>query len=229
MVASCDPGKYGQLKTFVMPSNNLPPSPGQVASKMSSDPTVSSLQTQLGIVGGGSDLLFGNLITVPMQQSLLFVRPVYVQASNNPIPQLRKVVVDFDGQVAVADTLELALQKLEHFRDLAAEPPPGGSTTTTTPGQTPPATDQTATQLLSDADRLFDEANAALGQNPPDFATYQSKTEEARGKLKQAVTLLEAETATPGSTDSSTTTTAPAPAASTTTSSTTTTTAVGSA
>jgi uncharacterized membrane protein (UPF0182 family) len=226
MVASCDPGTYGQLKTFVMPSNNLPPSPGQVASKMSSDPTVSSLQTQLGIVGGGSDLLFGNLITVPMQQSLLFVRPVYVQATNNPIPQLRKVVVDFDGQVAVADTLELALQKLEKFRDLQAEPPPGGSTTTTTPGQTPP-TAQTATELLSDADRLFDEANAALAQTPPDFATYQSKTEEARSKLKQAVALLEGE-ATPGSTDT-TTTTSPASSESTTTSSTTTTTAVGSA
>jgi uncharacterized membrane protein (UPF0182 family) len=219
MVASSDPDNYGQLKTFVMPSNNLPPSPGQVASKMSSDPTVSSLQTQLGIIGGGSDLLFGNLITVPIQQSLLFVRPVYVQATNNPIPQLRKVVVEFNGQVAVDDTLELALKKLDPFKDLPTTDT--GSTTTTSPGTTTPEV-QTVAQLLADAQQLFDEANAALAKNPPDFTTYQSKTEEARTKIKQAADQLNAAT-TPGA---STTTTAPT---STTTSSTTTTTTVGSA
>jgi uncharacterized membrane protein (UPF0182 family) len=141
MVASSDPATYGQLRTFVMPSNNLPPSPGQVASKMSSDPTVSSLQTQLGIIGGGSDLLFGNLITVPIQQSLLFVRPVYVQATNNPIPQLRKVVVEFNGQVAVDDTLPLALKKLDPFKDLPASGAGGTPSTTTgpAPGRRQPA------------------------------------------------------------------------------------------
>ena len=150
MVASSDPATYGQLKTFVMPSNNLPPSPGQVASKMSSDPTVSSLQTQLGIIGGGSDLLFGNLITVPIQQSLLFVRPVYVQATNNPIPQLRKVVVEFNGQVAVDDTLPLALKKLDPFKDLPAENTGG----TRPPRRAHPDSPSTSTpaQLLADAD-----------------------------------------------------------------------------
>jgi uncharacterized membrane protein (UPF0182 family) len=221
MVASSDPDTYGQLKTFVMPSNNLPPSPGQVASKMSSDPTVSSLQTQLGIVGGGSDLLFGNLITVPIQQSLLFVRPVYVQATNNPIPQLRKVVVEFNGQVAVDDTLQLALKKLDPFKDLPADQT-GSTTTTTTPGTSPPEV-QTVAQLLADAQRLFDEANAALAKNPPDFTTYQAKTEEARTKIKQAADQLNA-AVPPGA---STTTTAPT--STTSTSSTTTTTAVGSA
>jgi uncharacterized membrane protein (UPF0182 family) len=207
-----------------MPSNNLPPSPGQVASKMSSDPTVSSLQTQLGIVGGGSDLLFGNLITVPIQQSLLFVRPVYVQATNNPIPQLRKVVVEFNGQVAVDDTLELALKKLDPFKDLPADQQPG-STTTTTPGTTPPEV-QTVAQLLADAQRLFDEANAALAKNPPDFTTYQKKTEEARTKIKQAADQLSAATSPD---DTSTSTSSSTSTSTSTTSSTTTTTAAGSA
>jgi uncharacterized membrane protein (UPF0182 family) len=218
MVASSDPATYGQLRTFVMPSNNLPPSPGQVASKMSSDPTVSSLQTQLGIIGGGSDLLFGNLITVPIQQSLLFVRPVYVQATNNPIPQLRKVVVEFNGQVAVDDTLPLALKKLDPFKDLPASGA-RGTPSTTTPGSTPTTPDlSTPAQLLADANRLFDEANAALAKSPPDFATYQSKTQEGRAKIQQAADLLNGA--------SSSTTTTPS---STTTSSTTTTTAVGTA
>ena len=86
MVARSDPQNYGQLTTYVMPGNSPPPAPTLVASNMSSDTNVGQLQTLLGIRGGGSDLLFGNLITVPIQQSLLYVRPVYVKASRREQP-----------------------------------------------------------------------------------------------------------------------------------------------
>ena len=74
MIAKSDPGHYGELETFQMPSNNLPPSPTLVASTMTTDPQVAGLQTLLGVRGGGSEVLFGNLIVVPIEQSLLYVQ-----------------------------------------------------------------------------------------------------------------------------------------------------------
>ncbi|MEY2402615.1 MAG: uncharacterized protein QOD38_166, partial [Acidimicrobiaceae bacterium] len=150
MVAKSDPAHYGELQTFIMPGDRLPPSPTLVASTMSSDTAVSSLQTLLGINTGGSRLLFGNLLIVPIEHSLLYVRPVYVQAAgdNNP-PLLRKVVVEFKDQVAVADTLAQALKQFPQFGDLPVE----GATTTPTTPTTPetPAATLTAQQLLARA------------------------------------------------------------------------------
>jgi hypothetical protein len=73
-----------------------------------------------------------------------------------------------------------------------------GSTTDSAGGATPttstlPSVDTstlTASELLARADALFDEANAALAQNPPDFATYQAKLAQARELLRQAIALV---------------------------------------
>src|SRR3954454_17719014 len=120
-----------------MPGNNLPPAPNLVASNMSSDPAVSGLQTLLGVQSGGSRLLFGNLLIVPIEQSLVYVRPVYVQSTgeNNP-PLLREVSVQYNGTVHCAPTLTEALKL---FPDFATLPGQSTSTPTTpqTPGQTP--------------------------------------------------------------------------------------------
>jgi uncharacterized membrane protein (UPF0182 family) len=195
MVASGDPDTYGELRTYRMPTNNLPPSPGQVASLMSSNPDVSQLRTLLGISGGGSDLLFGNLLTVPIQQSLLYVRPVYVQATDNKIPLLRKVVVAFANNVAVDDTLGGALRKLGPFKDLPKLPSETATATTptTTPGQPTPSTPPgaegaTIADLLARADQALNDANTALRAG--DLATYQRKVDEAAGYVRQAEALV---------------------------------------
>src|SRR5204863_5486638 len=140
------------------------------ASTMSSDTQVSSLQTLLGINTGGSRLLFGNLLIVPIDQSLMYVRPVYVQAAgDNTPPLLRKVVVEFNNQVQVADTLSAALRQFPQFSDL---PLPSGQVpgpNNPTPNPTPqPAT--TATELLARAAQDFAEADAALKNG--DLALY---------------------------------------------------------
>src|SRR3954452_13566755 len=169
MVAKSDPENYGQLQTFVMPGNNPPPSPTLVASTMGSDTAVSSLQTLLVINTGGSRLLFGNLLIVPIDQSLLYVRPVYVQASGdqNP-PLLRKVVVEFNNQVQVADTLAGALKLFPAFADF---PAPGATVTPVTPGQTEtPAAPASVSELLARAIQAFDDADAALANK--DLKTY---------------------------------------------------------
>jgi len=206
MVARSDPEHYGQLETFVMRSDQLPPAPTLVASTMSSDPTVSQLQTLLGVTGGGSRIFFGNLLIVPIENSLLYVRPVYVQAAgeNNPL-LLRKVVVEFNNQVQVADTLPGALKQFDRFKDLPAP----GTTTPQNPQnpQNPPPT-LTAQQLLAAAQQAFQAADDALKQG--DFATFGEKYNEGKSDLDKANQLLGGQ-----STDTTTTTTT-APTTSTT-------------
>ena len=200
MVARSDPGHYGELTTYVMPNDRQPPSPQLVASTMSSDPTVSQLQTLLGVTGGGSKLVFGNLLIVPIEQSVMYVRPVYVQASgDNTPPLLREVVVEYNNQVHVAETLPAALKKFGQFTDY-----PAPSSTTPAPSQNPsgPAPTLTAADLLARAAQDFADADAALKNG--DLATYQTKIRDAQQNVAQAQQLLGG--TAPGST---TTTTAP--------------------
>src|SRR5436190_1155898 len=90
MTAKSDPDHYGQLQTFIMPGDRLPPAPTLVAKTMASDTNVSQLQTLLG--QNGSRVVFGNLLIVPVEHSLIYVRPVYVQAAGENNPNLLRKI-----------------------------------------------------------------------------------------------------------------------------------------
>ncbi len=109
MVAKSDPGSYGKLETFVMPGDNPPEGPGLVAGRIQADPQVSAAQTLL--CQQGSKCLYGNLLLIPVEQSLIYVRPLYVIAQGNELPLLKKIVVEFQGQVSIADDLSGALRR----------------------------------------------------------------------------------------------------------------------
>jgi uncharacterized membrane protein (UPF0182 family) len=194
MVAKSDGDDYGKLETFVMPQGDRPDGPGIVAATMQQDPQVSQLQTLLG--QEGSNLIYGNLILVPINQSLLYVRPVYTEAESTSIPELKKVIASFDGRVAVEDTLEEALATLfGDSPDTGEEATPG---TETPSGPTTPSKDDVAT-LLGKAVQAFSDADAALKSG--DLGTYQDKVREGQGYVK------EAQSASGGGSGSTTTTT----------------------
>ncbi|MGI8663981.1 MAG: UPF0182 family membrane protein [Acidimicrobiales bacterium] len=215
MVAKSDPGSYGKLETFVMPSERRPEGPGLVAGTIQADTNVSQAQTLF--CQQGSKCLFGNLVLIPVEQSLLYVRPLYVIAQGNELPLLRKVVVEFQGQVAIADDLNSALRGITAFKDLPATsaagappsstPPADGSPPTTAP---PNTGTESVSDLVAEATQAFADANAALQKNPPDYATYGAKLAEAQAKIKQANDTLAAQgSAGSATTTSTTTTTAP--------------------
>ena len=120
LTASSDPHDYGQLNLFQLPANNLPSGPYNVAAQMMNDGKVSSIQTLLcnaGEQSGGSDCEYGNLLVIPIDQSLLYVRPWYVKSSGNSLPELRQVILAYEDkggniQVAVASTFRGALVDL---------------------------------------------------------------------------------------------------------------------
>jgi hypothetical protein len=180
MIAKSDPDNYGQLETFVMPRSNLPDGPGIAAGTMQQDEAVSQLETLLG--QAGSDLVYGNLILVPIENSLLYVRPVYTVASRGAqVPSLKKVIVEFNGRVAVEDTLKDALGDLFGATPETGESQPGTGTGTNTP---PLPTSQSVADLLKKAAQSWADADTALKNG--DLGTYQRKEKEGRDYVQQA-------------------------------------------
>ncbi|MFP5322177.1 MAG: UPF0182 family protein [Acidimicrobiia bacterium] len=216
MVARSDPGSYGQLVTYTMPRQNRPDGPAIVADAMQSDPIVSEQQTLLGT--GESTVKLGNLILVPVDESLVYVRPFYVESNQVRIPELKKVIAFYESNVAIADTLEQALTQLlgevpeldevvdEDTRDVIDVPDDPDAPVS--PDGDTRSVDERAADLLEEAEALFQEAQAALQAG--DLGEYQTLTEEAEALVSEALELLVGSTTT-------TTTTAPGEGATTTT------------
>ncbi|MGH9266117.1 MAG: UPF0182 family protein, partial [Acidimicrobiales bacterium] len=179
MVAKSDPETYGKLETFVMPRGNLPDGPAIVGANMQQNEEVSSLQTLLG--ESGSDVIFGNLVLIPIDQTLLYVRPFYVQARSTQIPELRKVIVSFGGTVVMKDTLQEALTEVfGSAPETREEAPEGGGA----PLEPAPGGDGEVAGLLAQAQSAFEAAQAALTAG--DLSTYQQKVDEARELVARA-------------------------------------------
>nr|WP_308799333.1 UPF0182 family protein [Agromyces protaetiae] len=102
---------YGKLRLLTLPEDDNVPGPGQVQNTFNSDPTVS--QSLNLLKQGQSDVINGNLLTVPVGGGLLYVQPVYVRSTaGTSYPLLQKVLVAFGDQIAFQDTLDQALDVL---------------------------------------------------------------------------------------------------------------------
>jgi len=115
MTASSDPDDYGKLQTFVMPNGNPPDGPNLVAGAMESDPNVNRQRTLL--CQQGSICTLGNVVTVPISDSLLYVRSLFIQGQASGAPTLQRVIVSYQkpgegSQVAIDCSLRGALTGL---------------------------------------------------------------------------------------------------------------------
>jgi hypothetical protein len=170
VTAGSDPGQYGKLQAFQFPTGENVDGPSQVRSLINQDPTVAQQLTLLS--QRGSDVIFGDLLIVPIEDGFLYVQPVFVTASlgQTQIPELKRVVVVRGGNVSVANSLADALA-------LSFGAQPGG-------GGPPPPTGQTVQELLADALRHFDNAQAALTSG--NLALYQAELAAAQRDIEQA-------------------------------------------
>jgi uncharacterized membrane protein (UPF0182 family) len=205
LVASSDPDDYGRLISYRTPPSNQVDGPAIVAGTIRSFEAVSEDQTDLCREESGSTCTFGNLVFVPIEQGIIYVQPLYIQAEGGNFPVLRKVIVEFNGEVGYADTLREALlqlfdevpETLEDDASPAPDPDPDEPDDPAGPADPEePTSDATAAELLDRADELFVEADAALAES--DLATYAEKIDEARALIQQAQALL-AEDGGPGS------------------------------
>ncbi|MGH9055671.1 MAG: UPF0182 family protein [Acidimicrobiales bacterium] len=95
MTASSGPTNYGQLTVYQTPAGETVDGPALIANAIHSNPSISTELTFLNQQGSNVEL--GEVTLVPIDQTLLYVEPVYVESSSNPIPVLKDVVVVYDG------------------------------------------------------------------------------------------------------------------------------------
>jgi uncharacterized membrane protein (UPF0182 family) len=114
LIAGCDPGQYGKLSLFVTPRGQAFDGPALIDARISATPTVSQEISLLN--QNGSSVLLGNVLMVPINQSVLYFRPLYVESARNQLPVLQKVIAVYGGsggsQVAMGNDLEQALESL---------------------------------------------------------------------------------------------------------------------
>jgi len=156
MVATADPSDYGKLHVYETPRGTPVTGPAQADSEIQQASTVSSIITPLD--QHGSQVLLGNDLIVPLDKSILYVRPLYVTATANPMPQLRYVIAVFNQQVAIAPTLSGALSQVLG----ASVATGGGSSGGTSGGSKGGKSGQSATYYLQQASMDYTKALAAL-------------------------------------------------------------------
>ena len=182
MVASSDPASYGQLTAYVMP-NTATDGPATVQAAIDSDNQISAEITLLD--SGGSSVTYGDMQIVPIGDSLLYLRPLYVRSDATQQASLQYVIAVYNGNAAFGSNIQEALSKLFPAFQTDVGDVVGAEPAEEEPGEVAPPTDETVDELLTRAQELFAEADAAL----PDFARYAELNEQARGLVEQALEL----------------------------------------
>jgi uncharacterized membrane protein (UPF0182 family) len=179
-VVNSDPGPdYGKITVLQLPRNTNIAGPSQVASNFEAKPEVANSLSLLR--RGGSDVVLGNLLTLPVGGGLLYVQPVYVKATSNTsaYPLLQKVLVSFGDQIGYDDTLKGALDQVF-----------GGNSgtnagNTTTGGTTGTTTNSSLANSLASAKKAYADGLAALAKG--DFAEYDKAQKRLKSALDAAI------------------------------------------
>ena len=188
MCARCDPGHYGELVLYRFPQQASVLGPSQIVQRINSDKVISP---QLSLLrSGGSSATLGNLLVIPVEKSLLYIAPLYVEAtsSGTKLPKLQKVVVAFGDNEAMDDTLDRALAQLFPGYGASAAPPSGNvpvppnSSAPTPPGE-PSRVPVAIRALIEQASSEYDAAQQKLKSG--DFAGYGVATHNLQQTLER--------------------------------------------
>ncbi len=110
MVARSDGENYGKLVVYRFPKDRLVYGPKQIVARINQDTEISrqvSLWDQRG-----SQVIQGTLLVIPIENSLIYVQPLYLRADKGKIPELKRVVVAYENRIAMEETLDTALSKI---------------------------------------------------------------------------------------------------------------------
>ena len=164
MVARSDGNNYGQLVVFQLPKQTVIFGPRQIAARISQDQVIAPQITLWN--QQGSEVIQGALLVIPIEESLVYIRPLYLRAANGRIPELKRVVVAYQNRIVMEETLDAALARL--FPAASARP---STVATTQPVQTvEPAASGAVAELAAQAQRHYERALQA--QREGDWAQY---------------------------------------------------------
>lgn len=181
-----DGENYGQLKLYTFPSGKIVEGPMQVEGIISQDVTIGNAINLLQS-GGNSQVIRGNMLIIPIEDSILYVEPIYLRASNaSALPELKKVIVFYRNNVVMEDSLEKALARIFPLpkEEEPAKPKPGDVVQ-------PPEEADTLNELINLANSTFNEAQGA--QKEGNWALYGEKLNELQGILEKLNNFTKAE------------------------------------
>ena len=168
LVARSDGEHYGRLRVFEFPKQKVVFGPRQVVARISQDQVIAPQITLWN--QQGSEVIWGTLMVIPIEESLIYVRPLYLRASSGRIPELTRVIVAHQNQIVMEETLDEGLDRLFGSRG------PRPDVLTTGAQAPPPAPERPqpggaeVTNLAAEARAHYDRALAA--QRAGDWATY---------------------------------------------------------
>jgi uncharacterized membrane protein (UPF0182 family) len=185
------PDSYGKFQILRLPDNTQVPGPGQIANQFQRDDKVA--QQLLAFKRADVTAKYGNLLTLPVGNGLLYVQPLYTvrEGGAGNYPGLTFVLVSFGKEVGIGPTLSSALDDvISRAAGTGATPVDNGSGDSGTSGGSTGGDTQNlpvaALRLLQQADEKFTEADAALKAG--DLEGYATAVDEARALVQRAIT-----------------------------------------
>lgn len=194
-----DPGHYGQLVNLVTPRGQQVDGPALINARINA---VTAIAQQISLLDQhGSQVILGSVHMIPLGQSLLYLRPLYVESAQNPLPELKQVIVVYGSQAAMEPTLAGALN------DIFGVTVPGVQGANQSSSQPPPSvivgsgsnSGGTSLQsIINQASALYSQAQAALKAG--NLGLYQQDINQLGGLLTQVSPTPKSQTKTTTST-----------------------------
>lgn len=169
IAARMDPGHYGERISFRFPSNSTTLGPAQIQARINQDSTISAQFTLWS--RAGSEVVRGDLLVLPMGDSILYVEPIFLRSTESSFPEFKRVILASANKLAFADSLELGIRQL--LGEAVIPPPDGGG------GELP----GDVASLVAEAQRLYDAAQAALAAG--DLGTYQARIDDLAAVIQR--------------------------------------------
>jgi len=183
MVARNDGAHYGELVVYRFPKQSLVFGPTQIVNRINQD---TEIARQIALWDqGGSQVIRGNLLVIPIEESLIYVMPLYLRAQGGRIPELKRVVVAYQNRVVMEETLDAGLAQLFGGAGAATREP---ARVSETPGVAS-AVSARAADLARRANESFRRAVEA--QRAGDWARYGEELRRLEDVLRQLQAAVE--------------------------------------
>jgi uncharacterized membrane protein (UPF0182 family) len=181
LAARSDGDKYGRLIAYNFPKDKLVYGPRQIEARIDQDPTISEQLTLWG--QKGSTVIRGNLLVIPIEDSILYVEPIYLRAERGQLPELKRVVVASGDLIVMEETLAESLNAI--YAGLPTEELPSSAPAT------PEKPSDKLAELANLAQKHYDKAQDYLKEG--DWAGWGEELEKMAEVLRQLVELTESQ------------------------------------
>ena len=182
MVARSDGANYGHLRVFQFPKQKVVFGPRQIVARINQDQAIAPQITLWN--QQGSEVLQGTLLVIPIEESLVYIRPLYLRSAGGRIPELKRVIVAHHNQIVMEDSLDKALERL--FPRGGAGVAAGATPPAPTPGvAAPPAPPATGPADALTAQALDHYRRALAAQREGNWALYGEELQKLGKVLEQ--------------------------------------------